>query len=440
MGDIGNLQLGDIEKKKEAINKTGGINTSKSVFNTKSSDSDDNSQTSPYMNRMEELGNYGPLMQSRIHTQNPNDLAMRRMRPESMATGQKMKTETKEVETEEKRNVIKAPSDLKEFTGKAMEKGTFSPKAKEAARHFFMSIQNWAGSFNDGGKGFYSSMGIEGVLDCLYVDGMNIRNYVKEQYFYKTTGNPAQDKEMMRNYVALLAARGEHVLTLVRPNIKNDEASVEFKNVDVDLTNVGGEAAAKSKKLKEKGNQVRSNLKKRMEKDYTEQTGMAFRKAMGYDMDGYNRIEGAKAGLKDAGADDTDEYKSFNKLFERYNGGLQKLGLKPGRDDINAAVAEELKKRCEEAITAADNYLKSSTKNKAAIDAVKKAKKELETDRDLLEKALITKLQNKTDTMKLEDLLDSKDDGKPDGEGENEGEGQGDDAGEDGGEGIDSEF
>lgn len=32
MSDSGNLQLGDIKKKKEDLNKTGGINTSKALF------------------------------------------------------------------------------------------------------------------------------------------------------------------------------------------------------------------------------------------------------------------------------------------------------------------------------------------------------------------------------------------------------------------------
>ena len=406
MSDIGNLQLGDIEKKKEALNKTGGINTSKSVFNTKSSDGD-SEPISPYMTRVEELGNYGPLMQSRIHTQNSNDIAMKRRQTETMKSGGTA-GEAGPVEATEQRNVIKAPSDLREFTGTVMKKGTFTPKAKEAAKHFFKSVSDWAGSFNDGGSGFYRSMGIEGVLDCLYVDGMSLRNYVKEQFLYKGSGDPVQDKEMLKNYVALLAARGEHVLTMVRPSVKGQEAGVEFRKMDVDLTNVGSEEAAKSRTLKEKGNQVRSNLKKRLEKDYTEQTGMAFRKAEGYDMDGFNRIEGAKKGLKDAGGDDSEEYKSFNKLFERYNGGLQKLGLKPGRDDINAPVAEELKKRCEEAIKAADLFITSNSSNNAAVEAVKKTKKEMETDRDLLDKAIKGKLIERDATMKLEDLLDSR--------------------------------
>ena len=120
MSDIGNLQLGDIEKKKEALNKTGGINTSKSVFNTKSSDGD-SEPISPYMTRVEELGNYGPLMQSRIHTQNSNDIAMKRRQTETMKSGGTA-GEAGPVEATEQRNVIKAPSDLREFTGTVMKR------------------------------------------------------------------------------------------------------------------------------------------------------------------------------------------------------------------------------------------------------------------------------------------------------------------------------
>ena len=278
MGDMGDLQIGDIKKKKESLNKTVGINTDGGIFNAKSGYENPGFQ-SPYMNRVEELGNRGPLMQSRIHTQNSNDIALKKKvsSPEGPLKGEAKKS----VKAEETEDVIKAQSDLKVFSGNAMEKGTFSPKAKEAARHFFKQISDWAGSFD--GK-VYGEMGINTVLDCLYVDGMSIRNYVKEQYLYKGSGDPVQDKETLRNYVALIAARGQHVITLVRPTVKKDEGSVEFKKLNLDLSNVGEDEAAKSRKLKEKGDQVRRSLKKRMERDMVKETGKAMRKTLGYDM------------------------------------------------------------------------------------------------------------------------------------------------------------
>ncbi len=416
MSDIGNLNIGDIRKKKEELNKTGGINTKKSVFSSEGGDTDVSNPYSmpmqPYMNRVEELANRGPLMQTRVHTQNSNDIAFSK-KMEAEKTGEKKARET-EVHSEEKTNVLKARPELKVFTEDVMQKGTFTPKAKEAARHFFNQISQWAGSFDDGGTGFYGSMGISNVMDCLYIDGMSLRNYLKEQYFYKTTGNPAQDEESVRNYVALIAARGEHLITLVRPNVKGDEAGVEYKNMYVDLSEVGEAESRKAKSLKEKGNQVRSDMRKRMDKEMTERTGRAYRKAYGQETDGFKRLDGAKDGITEAGGDDSEEYRAFSKSFENYNGGMQKLGLKPGRDDITKAAAEELKKRCGEALRAADEYLRSGSGNKAAIAAVEKAKKALTTDMELLDKAISSKLVEEGARMRMDELFDSTADDKPD--------------------------
>ncbi|MCR4590190.1 MAG: hypothetical protein K5668_05165 [Lachnospiraceae bacterium] len=415
MSDIGNLQLGNIKKKKEDLNKTGGINTSKSVFDTEN-DSGINTGSyampgqQPFMTRVEELANRGPLMQTRVHTQNSNDIAFPQMKekekthPEAETTGSK-------VRSEEGQNIIKAKPELKVFSEDVMKKGTFTPQAKEVARRFFNQVTAWAGKFDDGGSGFYSSMGISGVLDCLYVDGMSFRNYLKEQYFFKNSNDPAQDLEAARNYLALIAARGEHIITMVRPNVKGDSAEVEYKNMYVDLSDVGGEEAQKSKALKEKGNQVRSDMKKRMDSEMTERTGRAFRKAYDKETAGFKRLEDAGDSVKDAGDENSDEYKTFEKSFEKYNNGMQKLGLKPGRDDINLAAAEELKKRCSDALKAADEFLQSGSKNKRAIEAAKKAKQALETDLELLDRAINTKLGDEAARMRLDELFD---DGKAD--------------------------
>lgn len=414
MGDIGNLQVGDIKKKKENLNKTAGINTERALFQT---GNDNAEMDNPYamsnrmpMTRVEQFANRGPLMATRKHTQNPNDLAFEK----KMDREKEAKEAGEKVRSEEDQTLIRAQPDLKVFSGEVIEKGAFTVKAKEAARHFFMQLEQWAGSFDDGGSGFYKEMGINNVMDCLYVDGMSLRNYLKEQYWYKTTGKPATDKEALRNYVALLVARGDHLITLVRPNIKGDEAEVEYKNLSVDLTNVGETEAAKSRKLKEKGGQMRSDLKKRIDGEMTERTGMAFRKCYGYEQDGFNRIEGAKSGLKKANDENSEAYQSFSRSFERYNHGLQKLGLKPGRDDINLPVAEKLRGRCEAAIKEADAFLTSGSKNEEAVKAVKEARRTLETDLKLLDQAINNRLDEEGRTMRLEDLFDSKNLDRPD--------------------------
>ncbi len=414
MGDIGNLQVGDIKKKKENINKTAGINTERALFQT---GNDNAEMDNPYamsnrmpMTRVEEFANRGPLMATRIHTQNPNDLAFEK----KMEREKEARQAGEKVRSEEDQTLIRAQPDLKVFSGEVMEKGAFTVKAKEAARHFYMQLEQWAGSFDDGGSGFYREMGINNVMDCLYVDGMSLRSYLREQYWYKTTGKPATDKEALRNYVALLVARGDHLITLVRPNVKGDEAEVEYKNLSVDLTNVGEAEAEKSRKLKEKGGQMRSNLKKRLDAEMTERTGMAFRKCYGYEQDGFNRIEGAKRGMSRAKDEKSEEYQSFSQSFDKYNNGLQKLGLKPGRDDINLPVAEKLRERCADAIKAADAFLTSGSQNAAAVKAVMEAKRTLETDLKLLDQAISNRLDEEGRTMRLEDLLDSRNLDHPD--------------------------
>ncbi len=400
-----NLQLGDISKKQESLNQSGGINTQKAVFNTRKEEKDGGTNDSPYMSRVEELANYGTVSgNNRSLIQNSVDLGRRQMR---QASGTR---EVESVQSEERRGILRARPDLKVFSDNVMERGVFTPKAKEASRHFLMQLTEWAGGFDQKDVSFYQSMGIDGVLDCIYVDGMSLKNFVKEQYFYKSTNDHAEERLMLQNYMALIAARGEHVITLARPVIRGNEAEVQFKNLEMDMTSVGSDENSNAKALKERGNQVRTTLKKRMEADLVERTGMALRKEKGLDMDGFNRIEGAKKGLKDAGdtpAKDSEKYKTFNKLFEKYNGGLQKLGLKPGRDDIDRLVAEELKKRCVKALEAANDFLADDIRDEETKKAVEGVKKELETDLRLLTGAIETKLIEEGARMSLNDLLDS---------------------------------
>ena len=423
MGNNGNLHIGELQKHKEDLNKTGGINTQKAVFNT-SGDSTDNDNPYALGTRVEQLANRGPLMDTRIHTQNPNDVAFgKAVKKEKQTAG---KTTEGKVRSREGLDMIKAQPDLKVFSGEVMKKGAFTPRAKEAARHFFKQVSDWAGSFDDGGTGFYSELGINNVMDCLYVDGMSLRRYLNEQYYYKTTGKPAQDAESMRNYLALIAARGDHIITLVRPNANREGAEIEYKNLYVNLDNVGEDEAANTRKHRETGNHVRSRLKKRMDEDMTERVGMAYRKAYGKETEGFKRIEGAKAGLAGAEGETSKEYKAFSRDFDSYNGGLQKLGLKPGRDDINLRVAEELKKRCEDAIKSAEEYLRSEPENEEAVKAVKRAKEALETDMECLDRAIKTKLDEDGARMRLDELFDT---GKPQNPPEDRGDG--DDSGAD---------
>lgn len=405
---IGNLQEGDLKKKREELNRSKGINTRKAVFDTSTGQTDDEN---PYAmgTRVEQLANMGPLMGTRVHTQNPNDIALGKYMKREDRDERKSRQGEGRVHSEEDQQIIKAQPDLKVFTGEVMEKGVFTPKAKEAARHFFKQIEQWAGSFDDGGSGFYKSLGMNSVMDCLYVDGMSLRTYLNEQYLYKTTGNPAQDAESVRNYIALLAARGEHILTLVRPKLTGDGAGVTYRNLSVDLSELGGDEAGNAKNLKEKGNQVRSDLKKRLDDDITERVGYAYRKAYGFESDAFARARGAKEGLAGAKDEGSPEYQAFNKSFSRYYNGLQKLGLKPGRDDINLAVAAELKNRCEEAIKFADAFIASGGSGEAS-EAVKKAREALEKDLKLLDNAIEEKLTDENARMRLDELLDSKED------------------------------
>ena len=128
----GELTIGELNRKKEELNKTGGINTERSVFQTGEQDTGDrDSFMQPgyaYNPRTQQFINNGPLMQTRIHTQNAVDIA-----PEKkveMKKSAREAEETTQVRSQEKQDVIKARSDLKAFSGDAMQNGSFTVKAK----------------------------------------------------------------------------------------------------------------------------------------------------------------------------------------------------------------------------------------------------------------------------------------------------------------------
>ncbi len=410
MNDINNLQIGDIKKKKESLNKTGGINTERAMFQT--GDDEGRKDSSPYASRVEQYANHGPLQQSRVNIQNRNDISMpevRSMHGGEEETEKDSQTE-KKIESHDKSSVLKAQPDMEVFSGKPMENGTFTPKAKEAARRFYKQVLEWAGSFEDGNSGFYKAAGIDNVLDCLYVDGMSFMNYVREQYMYKGTGDEHEDQEvMMKNYLALIAARGKHVITLVRPGLKSNGAEVIYKNLFVDLSNLGENEAAQSRRLKEKGDQVKTILKKRIGREMTERTGMAYRKAYGVRINGFDRIENSKKGLDAAGRADDKLYESFRESFDNYNGGMQRLGLIPGRNDINIEAAQAMKGRCEEAIKRAETFIQGGNGDEKTVEAVKKAKKNLETDLEKINEAINIRLSEEGARIALKDMIDGTD-------------------------------
>ena len=71
-------------------------------------------------------------------------------------------------------------------------------------------------------------------------------------------------------------------------------------------------------------------------------------------------------------------------------------------------MAEELKKRCEDAIKAAEICISSGSGDERSVTAVENARRALEKDLELLTKAIDTKLYEEGARMRLDDMLDSR--------------------------------
>ena len=126
----GELTIGEISKKKEELNKTGGINTESSIFKTGEQETGDRDTFMQpgyaYNPRMQQFANNGPLMQTRIHTQNAVDIVPEKRVEMKKSAGETEETAT-QVRSQEKQDVIKARSDLKAFSGDAMQNGGCPP-------------------------------------------------------------------------------------------------------------------------------------------------------------------------------------------------------------------------------------------------------------------------------------------------------------------------
>ena len=92
-----------------------------------------------------------------------------------------------------------------------------------------------------------------------------------------------------------------------------------------------------------------------------------------------------------------------------------------------------MKDRCDEALKAADEFLRMHSDNEEAVRAVKQAKKALETDQKLLQSAIDTKLVEEGARMRLDELLDSGSLKTPEGDGGDNDSGFGNDEGDIGG-------
>jgi hypothetical protein len=94
----------------------------------------------------------------------------------------------------------------------AVKKGAFKEEFLTEAEKFMKTVDTWSGIKRLDDSELIKKMGIRDVTDCLYVDGVPLKQFVQKRYEYD-----GDDVMTLRAYTAMIAGRQKYPITIARP-------------------------------------------------------------------------------------------------------------------------------------------------------------------------------------------------------------------------------
>lgn len=298
--------------------------------------------------------------------------------------------------------------------GKVVKKGAFDEQMLETGRQFIQKINNHFGiDSNPTGteKKFFQEIGAKETVDFLYVDGKPIRQYVSDEYGYKGSRNKQQEKKILGAYAAMIAARQNHALTLVRPVIINGVADVDIQNIG---TSAGGNLS-RSDKVKAigyglKGNEYVKYCESAFRIDMRARAGKALRHATGKNVQGLDKLLQLKTNLEEAGRGSHEDYNAFLRAFNNYFKAVEFIGLNPDNMEVDAKDLKKLHRLSEKVTSTAISYLKGKKMNLPRHHAVKDIRDLVSAHSGTMWGYIRDGIEN-NGTVSLKDILDKEQDG-----------------------------
>ena len=311
---------------------------------------------------------------------------------------------------------ITASNELETVGSTIVKKGAFAGNALNAGLMFMNKVDQWLDKPkhpSNEEKAFYKDLGSSDTVDYLYVDGMPLKEFVSKQYNYRGSDDPDRNKGILSAYVAMIIMRQNHAVTIVRPTIKDGQADVEIRNLDVDMDHiyVDRREVRKVEKNAQKSKEYVRYCNDNLKADMLAKASKAARGAAGKNIDGMNRLDTLMETLKSAGKGKHQDYRDFAQEFSQFYNALVQLTLDTKDMNINKAALEELDRRCRTVITAANVYLDGKKMNLPRHHAVRDIRDFASKQSGIFFGILKSGALDDGGTMPLGDILDKKEDG-----------------------------
>ncbi len=303
-------------------------------------------------------------------------------------------------------------------TSKVVKRGGFGNEMIVKGQEFVRRIKSWAtaSDIQDAIQGeFLQQYGTPDIIDCLYVDGMPIREFVADKYAYNGSEDKAQERNILSAYAAMIASRRNHPITLVRPVIINGVADVDIRNVGVDMT-VAGHRQTRGQKIDAirygiMGDNYREYCETAFRSEMRAKAGEALRTVKGKTVSGLSKLAELNRNLNAAGKGTHRNYDEFVMAFNRYFNILQDIGRDPEHMEIDLAELQEIYELNATVVRTANDYLKGKKMNLPRHNAVKDIRDLVSTQSGKMWGVIRNKTLNAEGaTISLKDLLDQKND------------------------------
>ena len=116
---------------------------------------------------------------------------------------------------------------------------------------FMRKVDARAGKLRGEQVGFYHSLNIYDNVEMLYVEGIPLREYVAKHYGYKAKAGAKRLEEIriLRCYAAMIAARQNHPITLMKPVLRDQRVEMDIRGIPVSVIEVDKSSAARKKDI-----------------------------------------------------------------------------------------------------------------------------------------------------------------------------------------------
>ena len=314
------------------------------------------------------------------------------------------------------KDAIKA-GQLLSHVRRVVKNGNFDDNALNIGNVFLQQINEWAG-IDAEPKGeeaaFYNKLGQKDTLGFLYVDGKPLKEFVSDKYGYEGSADKNRERSILSAYVAMIASRQNHAITLVRPVVRDGVADVDIRNVPVNALTSGQGREAKTKAARNlfRGEDYRRYCETAFRSEKRAEAGNALRAAKGKEIENLKKLENMRRALKSAGKGKHRNYDDFVRTFNTYFDALEFICLDPDHMEVTRADLMTLRQLGETAKACAIDYLKGKKMNLDRHLAVRDIRDLLAAQTSAISRTLRGgSLNTKDSTVSLKDVLDSKEEG-----------------------------